>query len=738
MVAALPGIVWEADGTDYEMSYISSGARELLGHDPAEWIRVKGFWEAHLHPDDRERAIAAVDRAVADLANISCEYRFRAADGEYRHFRDVVRVIERPDGHRHLVGFMLDITDEASATAERRLLAAAVTHADESMLITDQVGAISYVNPAFERLTGYGAAETLGRSAGLLRAHGPGLGDSVWQVASEGRPWKGDLEVRRSDGTVFTEEASVAPVLDDGGRVCNVVIVGRDVTAERAQQQVQARLAAIVESAADAGYANDLDGTYLAWNDAAERIYGWSRAEVLGRSIFDLVGSDEHDSIRAWLDTVAAGRSIGPVDAVHRGRDGRPLTLSVSATPVYDAEGRVTGIATIARDVSDERRLTAERLALETQLLQAQKLEAIGRLAGGLAHDFNNMLTAIGGYAELVASSLTGTLLEDQRQVLRAAERASDLTQRLLAFTRSAPLDPRPVDLDAVLHDAYRMVGRLVPERIRFEIATGAGCHVHADPVEIEQLLLNLVINAADAIPGAGRIDVRTLVAPGDDIPAGHDADRPWAMLSVTDTGAGMDEATQARVFDPFFTTKEPGQGTGLGLATVQAIVRRAGGLITIRSAPGEGTTFEAYLPVVAAGDAGGGVPHRAQRGGAEHILVVDDEPVIADLAARMLRLAGYRVTVRSGPEAALALGTGSVDAIVSDVIMPGMSGVELIRRLETDLPVVFMSGYTGSQLPDDLRLGPRRAFLDKPFGTSDLLGAVRAILDADDVVAKA
>jgi CheY-like chemotaxis protein len=246
------------------------------------------------------------------------------------------------------------------------------------------------------------------------------------------------------------------------------------------------------------------------------------------------------------------------------------------------------------------------------------------------------------------------------------------------------------------------------------------------------------VINAADAIPGAGRIDVRALVAPGDDIPAALDAGRPWAMLSVTDTGAGMDEATQARVFDPFFTTKEPGQGTGLGLATVQAIVRRAGGLITIRSAPGEGTTFEAYLPVVAPGDAGGGSPNRAQRGGAEHILVVDDEPVIADLAARMLRLAGYRVTVRSGPEAALALGTGSVDAIVSDVIMPGMSGVELIRRLETDLPVVFMSGYTGSQLPDDLRLGPRRAFLDKPFGTSDLLGAVRAILDADDVVAKA
>jgi PAS domain S-box-containing protein len=730
LVATLPGIVWEADGTSYRMEYVSPRAWDLLGLDPDEWTSVPGFWEAHLHPHDRERAIAAVDRALADLSSITCEYRFRAADGEYRHVRDVLRVVEHPDGHRRIVGFMVEVTDEASIESQRRLLAAAVREARESIAITDAAGLVVYVNPAFERAMGYTAQEAAGRPAQEIMGLGSlPTGELMRQILDSGHPWTGDLRGHRRDGTAFIEEASVNAVLDDGGRPASWVAISRDVTAERAESESKARLATIVESAADAGYCNALDGTYLAWNDAATRIYGWTHEEVLGRTAFELTAPDEHASIAEWIRRVGAGETIGPIDAAHRGRDGRRLTLSVIAAPVRDANGTITGIATIARDVAHERRLDSERHALEAQLQQARKLEAIGRLAGGIAHDFNNMLTAISGYASLVAAELTGTALEDQRQVLHAAERAAELTQRLLAFSRPAPLNPRAIAVDPVLQDAYRMLRRLVPERIEIELHAGDGCAVIADPVELEQLLLNLVLNAADAISGTGRIEVSTRHAATGPVSA-EPGPRAWVVLRVADSGVGMDEATQARIFEPFFTTKAVGVGTGLGLATVHAIVHRAGGQIEVESSPGRGTAFDVFLPVAEAPATVPVAAVAADADGHERILVVDDSPEVGTLAARVLRRAGYTVTLESSPLAVLERGAGDIDAIVSDVVMPGVSGPEMVVRLGADLPVVFVSGYAGTHLPPDIILGPRRAFVAKPFDARELLQTLRAVLD--------
>ena len=609
LVGTLPGIVWEADGTDYRMAYVSPRARDILGLDPDEWTRVPDFWEAHVHPDDRDAAFAVVEGALDAVRAATCEYRFLDGSGEYRHVRDTFQVLERGDGHRQLVGFM------------------------------------------------------------------------------------------------------------------------QDISAEAADREVAAPLAAIVQSAVDACYANAPDGTYLAWNDAAARIYGWSREEVIGRRIYDLVPESEYPVIDEWLRRAGGGETIGPVDMVHKGRDWREVSLSVIAAPVVDRTGHVTGVATIGRDVTAERRLAAERRELENELLQAQKLEAIGRLAGGVAHDFNNMLTAITGYASLLAMSLEEPQLADVRQVLHAAERAADLTRRLMAFSRPQLLDPRPVDVDAVLGESYGMTRRLVPERIDLAFDAGAGCWVLADPVEIEQLVLNLVVNAVDAIEGTGVIRVRTrrVRRPG---PAPRSGPRDAVLLTVSDTGSGMDATTRARIFEPFFTTKEVGAGTGLGLATVHAIVRRAGGSIDVRTAPGQGTTFVVEIPVVAREEPADPAPVPAVTRGTEHILVLDDSEVVRVLTARMLELAGYRVSVAASPFQVLADGVEGLDAIVTDVVMPGMSGPELIAALDVQVPIVFMSGYTADHDPAAMRVGRMRTFIHKPFAQGELLAAVRSVLD--------
>jgi hypothetical protein len=600
LVAVLPGVVWEADGTDYRMTYVSPAARDVLGHDPAEWLSSPSFWERHLHPDDRDAAIATVEAALRRPGSVTVGYRFQAADGTYRHVRDIIRVIDHDDGHRHLVGFMLDVSDEAASDEERRMLAA------------------------------------------------------------------------------------------------------------------------IVRSAADAAFVNDLDGRYLSWNDAAERLYGWSRDEVLGRTAYELLPGDEHRNVRAWIARVAAGETVGPVDATHRGRDGRTLTLSVVAAPVRDEQGRVTALATIARDVSAERRLATERRELEGRLAQAQKLEAVGRLAGGIAHDFNNLLTAIAGYAASVATGLEGGALAEQEQILRAAERATGLTTRLLAYARPGPRTPRAVAIDDVLRDGAGLLRRLVPERIELALDLGSRSRVMADPLDIDQAVMLLVIRAADAIDGAGRVAVSTRQV--------DEAGTPIVRLAVVGTGVGPDEATRAQPLPPpgaLSTAADP----DIGLATVDAIATRLGGRVDGTGA-GPGTAIELRLPVVPAEPAPLAAAAVPVMGGRESVLIVDDAPMVGLLAANLLERAGYTVRIETSPHDALAHGVDGVDVVVSDVVMPGMSGPEMMSRFGRALPVVYVSGYTDEHMPPDLELGERAAFLGKPFSRDQLLATVRRVLD--------
>jgi PAS domain S-box-containing protein len=724
IVEALPGVIWEADATDHRMTYVSSRARDVFGQDPEAWLSVPEFWEQHIHPDDRERVVEQSEAVIDELAATALDYRFERSDGTYAPVRDFLQIIRHADGHLHAVGFMVDVSVEAAADTERRLLAAAVDDAVEVVVLTDEAGTILYVNPAFERVTGYTRAEAIGSNPRMLKSgrQEPAFYREMWAMLGTGQPWQGEIVNRRKNGELYTEELSITPVEAKGiGRY--YVGVKRDVTRERQDRAVRDWLAASVESAMDAVYTVSPDGVYLAWNAAAARIYGWSADELLGRSIFDVLPASEHESIRSWISRAMAGETLGPVETTHVGAGGRTIALSVVASPVRDANGNVTGLATIARDITLEKALAAERDRLERDLRQAQKMEAIGRLAGGIAHDFNNLLTAIIGYADAAAEQVRGPAADDIAQVRAAATRASDLTRRLLAFSRARPVDARPVDVDGALAESARLFGRLVPERIVVATSFTSGLSVVIDPIDLEQLVLNLVVNAVDAIPGSGQITVESRVADGG----------TRVLVMVTDTGLGMDEDTRARIFEPFFTTKPDGQGTGLGLATVYAIVQRWGGTIEVDGRNEGGTVFRITL------DAGPSAPEQQPageqarpvarpQGGSEHVLVVEDSAVLRELASRLLRQAGYTVSMAGEPAEVLAHGIDGVDLIVSDIVMPGMSGPEMVRRLGTSVPVVYASGYSDEHLREIEESGS--PLVEKPYTRDRLLAAVREALD--------
>jgi len=464
---------------------------------------------------------------------------------------------------------------------------------------------------------------------------------------------------------------------------------------------------------------------FLEVNAAAVSHYGYSRDEFLAMRITD---------IRPESD-VALGVAAVPGDWRHRTKDGRIIDVEMAA---HDTEfGGHAGRLVVAHDVTERKRL-------EAQLRQSQKLEAVGQLAAGVAHDFNNLLNVITGYSELLLRSLPakGTDRDRTEQVRRAAERGAGLTRQLLAFSRRQVLEPRVLDLNAALADVQSMLTRLIGEDIKIVTSfdPAVGC-VFADPGQMEQVLVNLVVNARDAMPEGGSLVLETSNVDLDEAYARtHPEARAGAhvRLAVSDTGHGMDAATASRIFEPFFTTKPRGKGTGLGLATVHGIVQQSGGHVDVYSEPGHGTTFKIYLPRVEAqeqppADEGASVE---SHGGSETIVLVEDEDGLRSLIREVLEDAGYRVVEAQDPERGLAAVRGEprgIDLLMTDVILPQMRGNELadrVREISPGARVLFMSGYTDEAIGQHAVLAPGSHFLQKPFSLTALLAKVRAVLE--------
>ena len=515
--------------------------------------------------------------------------------------------------------------------------------------------------------------------------------------------------------------------------------VARRLKAEGALREAHGHLQAVINSSPLAIYTVDAAGSVRSWNPAAETLYGWRAGEVLDAP----VGSITRDSVSAkdFRDRVFNGETLRGIEHTATKKDGTPVTVSLAAAPLRDGHGRVTGMLLIAADLTEMRRL-------EVQYRQAQKMEAVGRLAGGIAHDFNNLLTAILG--------TTGLLLEDVdtdsqtrldvQEIEKAAKRAAGLTRQLLVFSRQQVLEPRVLEINVVIRDLERMLGRLIGEDVslRTQLAAEAGT-VHADPGQLQQAIVNLVVNARDAMPMGGRVTIETADVELDPRQLEtHSLTRagPHVMIAVHDNGVGMDTATKARLFEPFFTTKEPGRGTGLGLATVYSIVKQSGGYIWAYSELGHGTTFKIYLPRVAGrpepekGGASSDTPAPLAVG-SETVLVVEDQLEVRNLTTRILEARGYTVLAADGGAEALEVAgkyLKRIDLLLTDVVMPEMNGRQLALRLSEqrrDMKVLFVSGYTGEAIRQHGLLEQSAAFLQKPF-TPDLLARkVRDVLDA-------
>jgi len=629
----------------------------------------------------------------------------------------------------------------------------------DAVVAVDRDGTILQINSQVQELFGYTRSELMGKKVEVLvperlrdqhHDHRRSFAASP-RIRQMGEGL--DLYGRRRNGSEFPVEISLSPVVVEGGTV--VLSAIRDISgrkrieeelrkthaelAQRTAEQIgeyRARLASIVDSSEDAILTKSLDGTITAWNLGAERIYGYAPDEVIGKPVSMLVPDDRPDEIPGILRKIARGESVEHYESVRLAKDGRRLNVSVSVSPLRDINGEIVGASAITRDITAQRRA-------EDQLRQAQKMEAIGRLAGGVAHDFNNVLGIINACTEFLRdridpSSEPSIYVENIR---KATERGAALTRQLLAFSRKQVVKPVILDLNDRLKDISKLLRPLMGDDVEVRIVPRTqSAIVEADPGQFDQIVMNLAVNARDAMPGGGRFILETDVVEFDQ----HVADQhqplgpgKYVMLAVSDTGTGMDKITLSRIFEPFFTTKDPGKGTGLGLATVYGIAQQSGGHIWVYSEPNRGTTFRLYLPSAESklesfSSAKGGTTIPKPEG--KTILLVEDDEIMRSLTGKLLEEHGYIVVGVSNGKSALAwaeANPGKPHLLLTDVVMPGMSGPDLVDRLTKSSPglkVVYMSGYTGELMASHEGL-KRGILLEKPFTRTALLNALHQTL---------
>lgn len=619
--------------------------------------------------------------------------------------------------------------------ARLALLRHAVDASGEIVFLTDLTGTFTYVNRQFCQVYGYSPDEVIGRATPrILKSHRQPAAfyRHFWTTLHRGDAVRNTYLNRTKQGQLVTIDASTSPIVE-GGRPVGYLAIQRDVTAQREVERAAELARVAIDHAPDAVCWFEPGGRLLYVNHMAVRLTGYSRDELVQRYLFDLTGAGTPQWFdEQWHQILRAGTLQFRVDL--RRRSGEMVPVEVRVTRVLfgqDAYG-----CALLRDVS-------ERDRLDAHLLHAQKMEAIGRLAGGVAHDFNNLLTAIAGFAELTLGRVTDAKsLSDLAEIQNAVERAGNLTRQLLAFSRRQPACPEVIDLNDATARAHRMIGRLVGEDVFVDVETAPDLWpVRIDPSQLDQILINLSVNARDAMPKGGVLSFQTAnMVCGDSsvtiehgVPAGE-----YVRLTVRDTGTGIPPEVQSRILEPFFTTKPPGKGTGLGLSTVYGIVQQAGGFLTVESEVGRGTSVSVWLPKVGSDRPAVVPPTPAPRpnSGDETVLLAEDDPAVRTIAARFLLQGGYRVLEALSVDHAMTLARehdGPIHLLVTDIVMPVLNGPDLAQRILEWRPavrVMYVSGYAET-LGAGAVEGGRVRLVAKPFSLQELLSAVRETLDA-------
>jgi PAS domain S-box-containing protein len=695
--------------------------------------------------------------ALAEQAEIGQRLRAKLRGGVARDFE--CRLLRRDgsevpgevsatqvlDSNHQTVGWMTlarDISERRKAEERIRLLAHTVQSASDCILICDTTDHILYANEAFLRTYEYEEWELLGRHIGFLRApHNPeDVLDELLQATLSGG-WRGELWNRSKTGRVFPVSLTTSVVRDEQGNPLATVGVARDETeakkAETALRESERRFRDLLENVQMMAVIMGRGGEMAFCNDYLLAATGWTREEMIGQPAYRFIALDQRPEVKGIVETaLAGGASIPVLEASLLTKDGGRRLVQWHNTVLRGADEIPVGFASLGVDVTDHREL-------QERYLQAQKLESLGRLAGGVAHDFNNLLTVINGYSSLLRSR---TEESDPRrkqldEIGKAGERATGLVQQLLAFSRRQTTQPQVLRLNTVVADAESMLRRLIGEDIELIGKLEARPdEIAADPSQIHQVLMNLAVNARDAMPHGGKLNIETGNADvrACDVVQDADASRgAYVQLIVTDTGSGMDAETRQHIFEPFFTTKELGKGTGLGLATVYGIVRQNGGFIRVESSPGEGSSFRVFLPQAAVAAVSNQPSSAPPVGwsGSETVLLAEDDRNVRELAVEILRGYGYKVlAAASGREALEMVETSgeTVDLLLTDVVMPGMNGKTLAERLTASRPglkVILMSGYADEAIGHRGAHEAGWAYLPKPFPPQALVTKVREVL---------
>jgi two-component system cell cycle sensor histidine kinase/response regulator CckA len=629
----------------------------------------------------------------------------------------------------------------------RELLAATLSSIGDAVIATDAEGRLTFLNPIAESLTGWQQKEATGQSLDevfrIINEKTRAIVESpVTKVLREGVVvgLANHTILLAKDGRQTPIDDSGAPIKDPGGATVGVILVFRDVTVRKRREEA---LRASEERFSKAFSVSPLamsisrfaDRRFLDVNESFLHVTGYSREEVLGRSGPEMgiwPSSEERARVPRLNDRQG---SLRKVECRLRLKSGEIHTFLLWAE-VIEIGGEEC-VLTVMDDIS-------ERKQLEEQLLQAQKMEAVGRLAGGVAHDFNNLLTAIIGYSDLLLLQAEGSsrLRSNIEEIRKAGKRAAKLTSQLLAFSRKQVLQPKVIDLNEIVTDLSKMLQRLIGEDVELVCITKADLgQVKADPGQIEQILINLAVNARDAMPEGGKITMETGNVVLDEEYTRHHAKvspGSYVMMAVSDSGHGMDLSTQSHIFEPFFTTKGPGKGTGLGLSTVYGIVKQSDGHIWVYSEPGHGTTFKVYFPRVDAEIDSLDSTHASLEPpqGSETILLVEDEEQVRELARIALEMSGYRVLEAADGVEALqrsAEHEGPIELLVTDVVMPQMSGRQLAEKMKVIRPgmrVLYMSGYTDDAIVHHGVLDSAAAFIQKPFSPREMARKVRDLLN--------
>jgi PAS domain S-box-containing protein len=736
--------IYVFDPETLRFSLVNMGACHNVGYTAEELTRLTPL---DIKPEFTDQAFRALlmPLCTGERKQLVFETIHRRKDGSEYPVEVHLQYVDA-GGRPVFLAIIIDITERRRAEAglreseeKLRLFRTLVERTTDAIEVIDPVtGRFLDVNERACLDLGYSREELLALSVPDIdpTIDQPSFRKAVDELRRSGVQSLDGLH-RRKNGSTFPVEVNIKYVRLDRDYVVTVV---RDITARRLRDEVARLQSAALNAAVDAVVITDRAGLIQWTNPAFTELTGYTAQEATGRTPGNLLKSGEHASAfyeNMWETLLAKRAWVG--DMINRRKAGGLYTERQSITPILDASGAITHFVAIKRDVS-------ERRQLEAQFRQAQKMEVVGQLAGGIAHDFNNLLTVINGVSDLVLTQLgpDDPVRADVQEIRNAGERAAGLTGQLLAFSRQQVFQPRVVNLNTLAQEMESLLRRVLGEDIELVVVLAPDlAHVKGDPGQLEQVITNLAVNARDAMPEGGRLTIETQTVATDAAYAHHAGmpmpPGPYVVLTVSDSGSGMDEATRARVFDPFFTTKGPGRGTGLGLSTAFGIVKQSHGFIEVHSEVGQGTIFKIYLPGVteAANTDRPTLKVRSSRSGTETILLVEDNPGLRMLAARVLGPAGYTVLEAVTGEEALRLmeqHEGPVHLLLSDLVMPGMGGGKLAERLAQSYPgmkVLFMSGYTNDAVVRHGLSEGQVAFLGKPFTVVALLDKVREVLDS-------